>query len=119
MTEKELKAIIEEVNAETEEYIHIRLNSGILYIAGDLNYHLKKEQVKPVMIAAKKALGEKLLAAFPERRFFHMTKNKCRVWFGGFWNLGVFCKTEIVCGLRIELTEEEKTNLLIGARIFA
>jgi len=33
---------------------------------------------------------------------------------GGFWNMGRFCKEEVVMSVKVKLTEEEHTQVLLG-----
>lgn len=114
MTKTELQKIISTVE-ENHPGSTISLKGDAIYVSAPLNAVQGKEQAKPIILAAKTELKNALLEAFaPTRKFYHLRVDKATVWTTGYENMGHFHRSDIVCGIRIGLTESEHRTLLTG-----
>ena len=128
MTRTELQKVIEAVDANFPEWVSVYLtgNSDRILVEGIYSARGEDENhdravVKETIAQAKRILGDALQERFPERTFLHAARHSCRFWFVGMHNMGVFHRLGIVCGIRIKLSEEERSLIRLGAakKLFA
>jgi hypothetical protein len=94
--------------------VKISASQGHIVISADTNIHTNDKAAQALVIAAKKALGEALLAAFPGRKFTHARVRGYRLWRQGFVHMGRFSTYGWAVGIDLARTDAELTSILLG-----
>jgi hypothetical protein len=113
-TQTEMAQVMAAAKAFRAEGVHISASQGRIIISADTNIHTNDKAAQALVLAAKKALGESLVAAFPGRKFQHAKARGYRIWRQGFEHMGRFCTTGWAVGINLVRTEEETHRVCLG-----
>ena len=119
-TQEKIEAAITTVRANVAPGVTVKLCGDRVTCSRETSFYVHKTQAVAEVVAARKLVTEALRAALSDRKLFAVTTGKTKdgkpahVGSGGFWNMGHFSVTHWHTSIRIETTEAEKMQILIG-----